>query len=379
MAKREALHPASSTARPWILPVFAPQQGCGQSCIFCNQTLLTGRSEAALTEHVFHEQVRRALSIRPRKQRSHCEIGFYGGDFTGLSTRRQEAVLGWTREYIRTQRVQAIRISCRPDSVDGNAMERLWNNDVRTVELGVQSLIDDVLEAAGRGYGMQDVAKAVDLLRRKRLAVGFHLMAGLPQEQRADWQETLRRTAWLRPDFVRIHPTLVLQDTPLARHYDRGVYRPLRLEEAIDWCTEALLFFEAHRIPVTRVGLQPTPILEAPGAVVSGPFHPALRELVESKVFMHLVHKAVTTEGKWTLGFHPADLGAVLGRKHERLRHLEAKLPSVHLSHYAEPGIPRGDMMTVSPAGKARLWRRTTLANETLERLAGRAGAAAVH
>ncbi len=161
-------------------------------------------------------------------------------------------------------------------------MDILKEGHVRTVEIGAQSLMDRVLMAARRGHTAGQVARAVEDLKAAGFEVGLHLMAGLPGDDEEGFAASVAAAVALRPDSVRIHPTLVLRDTPLADAYRQGLYEPLPLETAVRICKDARRRFLEADIPVIRMGLQTTPAMEAPGAVVAGPYHPAFGALVEA-------------------------------------------------------------------------------------------------
>jgi histone acetyltransferase (RNA polymerase elongator complex component) len=146
--------------------------------------------------------------------------------------------------------------------------------------------VDDVLIASRRGHSAADVARAVGLLQEANFEVGLHLMVGLPGDSRDAFERSVDLAVALAPHMVRIHPTLVFRDTPLAEDFYRGDYTPLSMEEALDACKYAAKRFEAAGIPIIRLGLQTTREMEQPGAVVAGPFHPAFGALVESSAFL---------------------------------------------------------------------------------------------
>jgi histone acetyltransferase (RNA polymerase elongator complex component) len=347
---------------PWILPVFIPQGGCMGRCVFCNQELLTGCSAGMPSESEFHAQIRSALMLPPKRRRSHAEIALYGGDFAGLPRSIQERLLRWCQPYLRDSSIQGIRASCRPDTLDGDGLGRMWAAGVSTIELGVQSFQDRVLRATKRGYTVSQVEEALRLTRNWGFRVGIHLMLGLPHETRQDWRKTLEETVRLRPDFVRIHPTIVLRDTPLASLFEAGEYRPLRLSETIEWCAESLLYLEENRVQVVRMGLQPVPALEAPGAVVAGPFHSALREEVESSLYKRMLRLAITHSGDWTVFVNPRDVSRALGSGGKNAAWVVNSVPGAKLKVAQDPSLPRGDLLAAVTGGKIRLFSRRDLA-----------------
>jgi len=265
-----------------IIPFFISNGGCPHRCSFCNQEISGGDDPQELTADYFHGKVRSFLTVAAvgKKPGRDAEIAFYGGNFTGLAPAEQERLLGMAYRYVEAGTVKQIRISTRPDALDRGAVERLAHFGVRTVEIGAQSLDDEVLAAARRGHTAAAVRGAVNRLKEREMAVILHLMAGLPGDDAGKFAATLTRTAALEPRAVRLHPTLVFTGTALAAAYLQGHYTPLTLPEAVEICREACDFLEGKGIGVIRLGLQDTALMGKPGMVLGGPYHPAFGALV---------------------------------------------------------------------------------------------------
>ena len=195
-----------------IIPVFVPHLGCPNHCVFCNQRKISGQI-APQTPETVKEQIEEALAKIPRG--APCELAFYGGSFTAIAAEEQEALLSAAAPYRATGRIQAVRISTRPDCVDKRTVERLLSYGVKTVELGVQSLDEEVLRKTNRGHTAQDAAHAVSLLREGGFAVILQMMTGLPAATPEKDIATAEKIIALAPDGVRIYPTVVVRDTPL--------------------------------------------------------------------------------------------------------------------------------------------------------------------
>ncbi|MEK7828928.1 MAG: radical SAM protein, partial [Deltaproteobacteria bacterium] len=84
----------------------------------------------------------------------------------------------------------------------------------------------------------------------------------------------------------RIYPTLVIRDTPLEKMYLSGSYNPWSLTEMTDICKKLVSLFNDKKIPIIRLGLQPTEILEK--NILAGPYHQSFRELVDKAVITSL-------------------------------------------------------------------------------------------
>ena len=220
-----------------IIPIFVPHKGCPNDCIFCNQKKISGQLEEMTTEKM-HETVNAHLSTINRD--TFVEIAFYGGSFTAIDKNRQEEFLKHAWAYIENGRVSEIRISTRPDRIDEEILGLLKRYGVRTIELGVQSLDDEVLRASLRGHDSAAVCKAAGLIKEMGFRLGIQIMTGLPGDTREKCLETAKKVISLSPDLVRIYPVLVIKGTVLEKLMERGEYRPQSLEEAVDLCAELL-------------------------------------------------------------------------------------------------------------------------------------------
>ncbi len=232
-----------------------------------------------------------------RDPNRYTEISFYGGTFLGLAKEQIQLLLATAAGYVRKGVVDGIRFSTRPDTIDAERLELIAPYPVTTVELGVQSMRDDVLAHSARGHTAEETRRAVTLLADRPYQIGLQMMIGLPGDTAAGALSTGRQLAGLNPDFVRIYPTVVFKGSPLARWYQQGRYEPLSLEAAVALCAELYLIFARHEIPVIRMGLQAGPELEADRDLMAGPFHPAFGELVRSAVWQDAISRHLEKEG----------------------------------------------------------------------------------
>lgn len=261
-----------------ILPIFIPHAGCPHQCVFCNQKTISGQKNAA--ESGAREQIARWLQwLRPSLEN---EAAFYGGSFTALDSDLQERLLLLTDELLERGIIGSVRLSTRPDYIDDNKLELLKKHGVRLVELGVQSLDDRVLEAAGRGHTAADVVQAMKRMRAYNFKTGLQLMVGMPLQSFSSLQDTVAQVIKLQPDIARIYPLLVIKGTPLAESWAKGEFQPLSLDEAVRQSAWVYNQLTTNGIKVIRVGLQPDDELCASGNILAGPFHPSMGELVQS-------------------------------------------------------------------------------------------------
>ena len=275
-------------ARNRILPIFVPHRGCPHQCVFCDQRTISG-----CRRPVTAEDVTRLLTEALLLAGQGAEAAFYGGSFTAIPAEQQQELLDAVRPFLQPGAVASVRVSTRPDAITPEALERLRRCGVRTVELGCQSMDDTVLKASGRGHGREVVAPAVALLRQYGFAVVLQMMTGLPEQTDESALESAHALAALQPDGVRLYPTVVVRGTALAERYADGSYRPQTLEEATALGAKILELFLRSDIPVLRIGLQPSE--ELAQSVVAGPYHPALGELVKSRVYRNRAQALLET------------------------------------------------------------------------------------
>lgn len=264
------------------IPIFVPHLGCPFQCIFCNQKKISGTTEVPDGPAV-RKIVDSYLETIDRTS-STVEIAFFGGSFTAVSEDLQRELLESVQEYVKMG--AGVRISTRPDFIDQAILNRLKEYHVSTIELGVQSMCDDVLLASGRGHTADDVRRASKQIQENGFSLGLQMMPGLPGDTAEKSVRTAEEIIALKPDFVRIYPTLVVKETKLEELYQAGEYTPLSVDEAADLCAGLLERFYENGIRVIRVGLCQTDSMTPDGDIVAGPYHPAFRELCEGKLYL---------------------------------------------------------------------------------------------
>ena len=194
-----------------------------------------------------------------------------------------EALLSAARHALERGEIDSIRLSTRPDAIDGKTLDRLAAYGVETIELGAQSMDEGVLRLSCRGHSAADVERASRMIRARGFSLILQMMTGLPGDTEEKDLETARRLIALQPEGVRIYPTVIVRDTALEKLWERGAYREHTVEDAVRVCARLLPLFEEAGIPVIRLGLNPTEELSG-GAALGGAYHPALGELVKSRI-----------------------------------------------------------------------------------------------
>jgi len=271
-----------------IVPFFIPHSGCPHTCLFCNQRVISGVKQPYPTADQISETV---LEWVGRSARSSVEVAFYGGSFTLLSQSLQKYLLDSVQPLIASNIVESVRISTRPDALDDNTLKFLAANNVKTVEIGVQSLDDEVLRLSERGHTAADSLKAIKRVREAGFLVGAQLLPGLPGDTSAKSIYGIKSVIQAGAQMIRIYPAVVLEGTVLAEQFRSGNYQPLALDEGVKTCAIMLHLSLKAGIPVIRIGLQADDGLSADGAIIAGCWHPAFGELVKAQLFYDLVFK----------------------------------------------------------------------------------------
>ncbi len=322
------------------MAIFVPNCGCRHRCSFCNQCAITGKQSLPTPQ-----DVRAAAEIalrKPGRDAARSEIAFFGGSFTAIEPSYMASLLEAATPYVRSGAFAGIRISTRPDCVGEEVLGVLRRYGVTTVELGAQSMDDRVLARNGRGHTAAQTARAAELIRSRGFALGLQMMTGLPGDTDGGARETAERLAALHPSCVRIYPALALAGTQMGEWYRRGEYRPQTLEEAVELCAGLLDFFEAQGIPVIRLGLHASPELER--GLLAGPWHPAFRELCESRRMLRAVLEELARKpgpaGTVRIRVSPNSLSAATGQKKGNLREL-ARM-GYQVKFVPDDSVPRG-------------------------------------
>ena len=313
--------------RKMIIPIFVPHLGCPHDCVFCNQKKISGTLKP-LSVNDIRKQIKDY--IESAEDAASIEIAFYGGSFTGIDFSVQEELLSTANEFI--NEIDGIRVSTRPDFINERIIANLKKYNVKTVELGVQSMNNTVLEKSSRGHTAEDVAAASELIKRSGIELGIQTMPGLPGAERIDDIDTAREVIKLKPSIVRIYPTLVIRDTYLQELYNKGLYRPLELNDAVEITADLMDLYESNNITVIRVGLQPTEnVTESSngGDVIAGPFHPAFRQLVDSLRVYRIIKdklKLINAESETlTISAGNYDISAVIGNRKDNIKKLKSE------------------------------------------------------
>lgn len=294
------------------IPIFINHVGCPNSCVFCSQQKINGVETDIAPEEV-KSIIDEYLGYLPKD--SEIEVAFFGGTFTGISFELQGKYLEVVKPYIESGAVKGIRLSTRPDSIDERILTQLKRYGVTAIELGVQSLDQKVLDLTERNYPVSAVEQAVKKIKEYGIAVGIQLMIGLPGSDENKDYESAELALAMKPDMVRIYPTLVLSGTKMETMFREGKYLPLSLESAVKIAKRVYALFVLNRVNVIRVGLQPSEDLREEGVIVAGPFHAAFRELVESEIYYGFLREILRSEGELEIRCNERNVSKIIGNR----------------------------------------------------------------
>ncbi len=300
------------------ISVFVPHLGCPNMCSFCNQHYI-----ARTTKLPDVNTVKAAVEIAVNSKNyvaENTEIAFFGGSFTAIDREYMLSLLDAAYTYVKNGTVKGIRISTRPDGISKEILEILKNYGVTAIELGAQSMCDDVLVLNKRGHSSKDVIIAAELIKQYGFELGLQMMTGLYGDSYEKSIITVQKIIELKPDTVRIYPTIVLADTLLAELYKKGQYTPQTLDDAVKLCSECLDMFRSNGIRVIRTGLHT--IDES--KYVAGPWHPAFKELCDSAFYLKKAKESLKEKGNYEISVNPKELSKMIGQKKQNLNSLLA-------------------------------------------------------
>lgn len=308
--------------RPLIIPFFIPHAGCPNTCIFCDQKLLSGVRPLLPEPAQIRNTVETWLHRSPGRP---AEVAFFGGSFSLLPRETQRSLLDSVSSFLEDGRISGVRISTRPDALDHSILIFLREHGVRTIEVGVQSLNDQVLQRCNRGHSADDAVEAIARVAEAGFSVGAQLLPGLPGDSRQISLQTVRDAIAAGAQFLRIYPAVVLAGTRLAAVYTAGEYIPPNLEQGVKTCARMLHLCLKKGIPVIRIGLQAEESLQQNSSILAGCWHPALGQLVRSELYYDLICSLTTdcdTAKPFTLACHPRSFSEVIGNRRHNLQRL---------------------------------------------------------
>ena len=304
------------------ISIFVPHNGCPHRCSFCNQNRITGVCSQPTPEDV-DKAVRNSLMSGGDYD---LEIEFFGGSFTAIDRDYMISLLECAFKHIKEGSVCGVRISTRPDAIDEEILDILWSYGVTAIELGAQSMCEDVLSANQRGHTAQDVRNASMLIKNYGFSLGLQMMTGLYASDDDKDIFMAESIIALSPDTVRVYPTVTLKNTMLEQLFESGEYQPPTLSESVNLCAKLIEMFEYNNIEVIRLGLHYSDELKS--SMVFDNYHPAFKELCESKImldsFLKLCgEKRIPKEVSLTTVINPSSVSRFVGQKRANILKLK--------------------------------------------------------
>ncbi len=269
------------------IPIFIPHMGCPNMCVFCNQRSISGKMSFDISR--VENEIEQALSTT--KDDDFVEIAFFGGSFTGIDRKLMCDLLSLAQKYIDSGRASSIRLSTRPDYIDGEILDILSLFSVGTIELGLQSMDDDVLRKSKRGHTAECAERACKMIKERGISLIGQMMIGLPDSTVEKEIYTAKKICELGADGARIYPTVVFYQTELCDMMQSGVYKALSNEEAVERTKEALKIFVENDVPCIRVGLQSGENLSDETHVAGGANHSAIGEMAMSALYLDKIYE----------------------------------------------------------------------------------------
>lgn len=267
------------------IPIFIPHEGCRNECVFCNQRTITGTCLSS--DRDVTAEIEGALSTIDNG--TEAEIAFFGGSFTGIGMEKMTRLCDTAFRYVKDGRVKSIRLSTRPDYISREILDVLSARGVTHIELGIQSMRQEVLDACKRGHTIHDTENACRLINEYGFILGGQMMVGLPESSPEDEIYTAEKIVSMGAKEARIYPCVVFRGTELCTMAQNGIYSPLETEDAIKRTSAVYKVFRENGVKVLRIGLQSSENLSSESEVFGGANHPAMGELVMGEYLLSLI------------------------------------------------------------------------------------------
>ncbi len=292
------------------IALFVPHQGCPHRCVFCDQCAISGQ-----TARVTKEDIDRAVSIAAKSlgdNLRNAQMAFFGGSFTAIDRNYMLELLAAAHKYVKSGMISGIRCSTRPDAIDDEILKIYESFGGKAIELGCQSMDNKVLDMNRRGHTAEDTVRASELIKKHGIELGVQMMTGMYGDTEDGTVETARKLIALKPATVRIYPTVVMENTRLAELYREGKYEAQCLETAVSLCAELLIMFHNADIEVIKLGLHSSQSVEE--AFVAGPYHPAFKELCESRIYLKKATELLS-EGSYIIEVPKGETSKMTGQR----------------------------------------------------------------
>jgi histone acetyltransferase (RNA polymerase elongator complex component) len=292
-----------------IVPIFLPHLGCQNRCIYCDQDAITDVNARGLKSRI--EEI---LTFR----KDPFEVGLYGGNIFNIKPEALRRLFSYFDNYRAV--IKNFRISTKPVPLDDEVIAILIENRVTTIELGIPSFNDHILDFLNRKHTSADLTKAFKLLTGEGLQVALQVMVGLPHETMEDIRETVAKIVSLKPAYIRIYPLAFIDGTPLADMFKAQKFVPITFDKVIHRAMLIYLNALQHEIKTVKMGLTDNEVIKE--KIIGGYYHPAFGFLVKSEAFFHAVMAKIAAtgfSGEVTVSLNNRDITHLLGHKRSNI------------------------------------------------------------
>ena len=306
-------------------------------CSFCDQRTISGAQHLPDGNEV-RDICKKALA--EVRSPENAEIAFFGGSFTAIPRDYMLELLTAASEFVGEGKFSGIRCSTRPDCIDSEVLGVLKKYGVTAIELGAQSMCDDVLEANERGHSADDVRRAAELIKASGFELGLQMMTGLYRSSSEADMRTAYELASLMPDTVRIYPVVVLRGTRLAELYAGGEYVLMPFDDMVRQCAGIMELFISRGIRVIKCGLHASEFVEKD--MTAGYYHPAFRELCEMHIYRaeteRLLMKENIRSGNVSVAVSSRCLSKAVGQKKANIEYFRER--GIDVSFAGDDEVP---------------------------------------
>ncbi len=282
--------------------------GCPGQCIYCPTYAATPQSytpespavlRAINCEYDARKQVELRLKILTEMEHptNKVELIIMGGTFPASPADYQykfikdcfDALNGTESDSLKeAQRINenaehrcvGLCIETRPDWCRQEDIERMLEFGATRVELGVQTLDDEIYKLVGRGHKVSDVVNATRMLKEYGFKVHYHWMPGLPGSSPQHDLELTRMMfddTRFKPDGLKLYPTMVVVGTELEKWHREGRYRPYDKDIMINLIADIKTYVPRY-VRISRV------MRDIPAKFITGGLKDSLRDVVKKKL-----------------------------------------------------------------------------------------------
>ncbi len=283
---KEELKNIINKEKQYTIPIFIPHKGCKNECVFCNQRKISGEVKVPSYSDVNSIIDERLKDLLKNDKNRKIQVAFFGGSFTGLKICEQEMYLKVANKFIESGLVSSIRLSTRPDYISVKILKMLKKYNVKSIELGVQSMDDNVLKKSKRGHTSLDVIRASRLIKMFGFSLGHQIMIGLPSSTIKTECETIKKSLALGIEDLRIYPVYVINPTELYEMYKNKEYKPLTLKDATNRTYLVLKECLKSNVRIIRIGLQSTDEITVHNDGIVGPVCDNFAEYAISRLIL---------------------------------------------------------------------------------------------